>query len=236
MACRIIVQVFEDRRDIKGRALIESWRRIFGALASLVQVSRVLEDGTDDEVEHISICFNWLSSVDARNEDDDRDDRGKYLAWRAAFKPEESPVPDSFYLVLMDIYVPDERYWRVGRLQEMTAQEREAAAKDTLDNNAVDPSTGRDDGPIKDDEHGPGSTGGQVSTDPVDEESPDDVSSEDVLPEPGDDPDVIIRDGGQGLVSSGDGGEKAGTDLGRDEGILDEVLHRSEGEHVTTFR
>lgn len=147
MACRIIVQVFEDRRDIKGRALIESWRRIFGALASLVQVSRVLEDGTDDEVEHVSICFNWLSGVDARNEDDDRDDRGKYLAWRATFKPEESPISDSFYLALMNIYVPGEQYWRVGRLQEMTAQEREAAAKDTLDNNAVGPSMGRDDGP-----------------------------------------------------------------------------------------
>ncbi|KAI0344885.1 hypothetical protein BDW22DRAFT_1100697 [Trametopsis cervina] len=127
------------------------------ALTLLAQAARVLEGETDEEPQQIRSCFNWLRGVDAPNEYRDREDENEYSAWRAAFKPEESPIPDGFYLALMDISIPEDPYWRVRRLQEMTTEERETAAKDVepyprkrdadnRDDNVAGPSTERGEG------------------------------------------------------------------------------------------
>lgn len=99
-------------------AMTESWRATFAALARLVKSARVLK-----EAGQVYLCFQRLAAVDDHND-------GEYSAWCAAFKPEESPIPDGFYLALMQISIPATQFWRIRRLQEMTAEERGAAAKD----------------------------------------------------------------------------------------------------------
>ncbi|KAI0342208.1 hypothetical protein BDW22DRAFT_247267 [Trametopsis cervina] len=157
-ACHSLAcSLYHARDDVKGTALTKSWRGVFAAFTSLVQAATMLEGGMDVEPEWIHSCFIALSGLDAENEYRDRDDDEKYSAWRAAFKPEESFVPDGFYLALMDISIPEERFWRMRRLQEMTAEERQAAKKDiepylrkraadNLDNSAAGPSTERGEG------------------------------------------------------------------------------------------
>ncbi|KAI0344855.1 hypothetical protein BDW22DRAFT_1096830 [Trametopsis cervina] len=111
-------------------ALTESWRGVFAVLARLILLAPVLEGRAREEATQIELCFEWHSAVDAPTEGGDRDEEEKYLGWLAAFKPEESPIPDGLYLTLAHIFIPETRHWRVRRLQEMTLQEREAAAKD----------------------------------------------------------------------------------------------------------
>ncbi|KAI0344901.1 hypothetical protein BDW22DRAFT_1355091 [Trametopsis cervina] len=131
-ACNSLAwSLYDSRNDVKSTALTESWRGIFAALTSLVQAAPVPKGDTGEEAGYVGICLNWLSGVNAVNEDYDPNDDEKYLAWRAAFKPEESSIPDGFYLTLMDISIPTwSQSWRVRRLQEMTSEERDAAGKD----------------------------------------------------------------------------------------------------------
>lgn len=124
-ACRSLAEsIFDIRDNLKSMALTESWRGVFAVLARLILLAPVLEGRAREEATQIELCFEWNSAVDAPTEGGDRDEEEKYLGWLAAFKPEESPIPDGLYLTLAHIFIPETRHWRVRRLQDMTLQER----------------------------------------------------------------------------------------------------------------